>query len=110
MAHDVRYEDEPQPGYDEPREHRAHRDRPQKSGLGGRQDRLWKAAEVLDNTLDTLAHRLGPVLLPERPSALGAVTADQADMSDLGGFFDHLTERLETLGRRAAELSERIDL
>jgi hypothetical protein len=84
-----------------------------KSGnsLGDRQDRLWKAAETLDNALDTLTHRMAPVLLPERADgALAGVAVDTEDVSDLGGFLDQLLDKLERLGRRVSTTSERIDL
>lgn len=87
--------------------------RPRQGGtaLGARQDRLWKAAETLDNALDSLTHRLAAVLLPERPSAaLGSVGADSPDASDLGQFLDNLTGKIDTLGRRLAETTERVDL
>lgn len=79
--------------------------------LGGREARLWKAAETLDNALDTLADRMHPVLLPERAAAaLSGVGDDSPERSDLGGFLDELTTKLDRLGRRAADLSERVDL
>jgi hypothetical protein len=106
MSSDVEYDAEPETV-------QVRRGRPRQSGtgLGARQDNLWKAAEVLDNALDGLAHRLGPVLLPERPSpALGSVGQDSPDASEHALFLDNLTSKIESLGRRAGELSERVDL
>jgi type II secretory pathway component PulJ len=80
-------------------------------GLDDRKERLQQRMETLDNALETLAHRIGSVLLPERPeAALAGVVQDAPDTSDLGAFFDYMTARVDALGRRAAELSERIDL
>jgi hypothetical protein len=102
------------PVEDDAREARARvRAKQQQPGetLSGRQARLWSAAEILDNALETLTARVVPVLLPERTSAaLAGIVSDPADRSDLGGFLDQLTERLEHVGRRVSELSERIDL
>jgi hypothetical protein len=103
MAHDVRYEDTTEAGYGEERERRAARPQKAGAGLSARQDRLWKAAEVLDNALDTLTHVLTPILLPEGATALGAVEPDSPDRSDHGAFLEHL-------GRRISETSERVDL
>jgi hypothetical protein len=84
---------------------------PPRDALGGRQKRLWEAAETLDNALDTLTHRIAPVLLPERvEGALAGIDGDAADSSALSGFLDQLRERLERLGHRVSETSERVDL
>jgi hypothetical protein len=105
------YEETTRASYDEERDSRAVRPEPRPGEiLDGRRDRLWRAAEALDNMLDTLTSRLVPVLLPEPVVALGAVEGETRDGSDLGAFLDHLTGKLESLGRRASELAGRIDL
>jgi hypothetical protein len=79
--------------------------------LGRRQRRLWESAETLDNALDTLTHRIAPVLLPERAeAALSGVVQNEDANSDLGGFLDQLLEKLERLGRRTSATTERVDL
>jgi hypothetical protein len=113
MAHDVRYEDSPAEGYEESLAGRARRANPprDRETLGSRQDRVWKAAEMLDNAVDSLTARISPVLLPERPmDAIGGVLAEDAVVSDLAGFLAQLTDKLDRLGRRVSETSERVDL
>jgi hypothetical protein len=79
--------------------------------LVGRQKRLWEAAETLDNALETLTARVGPVLTPEAAATpIGALDGDREDRSELGAFLDQLTDRLRSIGRRTSALSERIDL
>jgi uncharacterized protein YceH (UPF0502 family) len=93
------------------REIRAGRGTQKPGTIQARQDTLWRTIETLDNVLDSLSVRLSAVLLPERPSpALTAAEADPADTSDHGAFLDHAAARVESLGRRVAELSQRIDL
>lgn len=105
-----------QDGYEEERAKARDPRRPRQGpmpgdSLSGRQTRLWKAAETLDNVLDTLTERVAPVLLPPRPSpALASLGEDSVDSSDLGGFLDQLHSKLDSLARRAGELSERVDL
>jgi hypothetical protein len=79
--------------------------------LSGRQQRLWEVAETLDNALETLTQRVGPVLSPEAATTpISALDGDREDRSELGAFLDQLTDRLRSLGRRTSALSERIDL
>lgn len=81
--------------------------------LGPRQKRLWEVAEGLDNRLDGLAAALGPVLLPEGPTAALAGVRGDADgpaVSELGGFLDQLLQKLVRLADHADELTRRIDL
>lgn len=109
------YEETAQDSYDEARAERVQRTVPRRGRapgdtLGERQKRLWEAAEVLDNALDTLTGRISPVLLPEREGALAGIDGDTADVSELSGFLDQLNDKLARLGRRVSELSERVDL
>jgi hypothetical protein len=79
--------------------------------LGQRQRRLWEAAETLDNALDTLTHRITPVLLPERAEgALSGIAGDADANSELGGYLDQLLDKLERLARRTSTTAERVDL
>jgi hypothetical protein len=104
------YGDEPTRDYEAERDVRA-RVRQERGGLNARQDSAWRAMETLDNALDTLSSRLSAVLLPERPTpALAGLSQDPSDVSEHGAYLDRLTERLEALGRRVSELSDRIDL
>jgi hypothetical protein len=83
-------------GYGEERDAAAAAPNRGPGGLDGRQDRLWKAAEALDNALDTLTHRLVPGPPPGAPRpALTCGRGRDEPGSDLGAFLDHLTGRLE---------------
>jgi hypothetical protein len=109
------YEEAAQASYDEARESR---ERPLRrdgsrptDGLAGRQDRISREQSRLEESIDLLGERLGPVLGPERPSAAlagGDSTEDRG--SDLGRFLEHVATREEMHVARLRNLIERIDL
>lgn len=74
-----------------------------------RLDRLDKAVAILDETIDRLAGKLSPVLLPEEAQpAPGLVQGGETSV--LGDRLDGLHRRLDALHNTLVHLVDRIDL
>jgi hypothetical protein len=81
----------------------------QRRQLPGRQERVTLLLENLDQSLDTLATVLGPVLRPLQDSAAPGLALEEPQ-TELATFLAAVTARLDRAVASVRELTDRVDL